>query len=393
MTAPPHATARHDLAVWLGLSTAALLLVGIGTPPIDIVAALLLVTATLFLCLRWQLEMLAVLVLFVVGVWLRLDAVFGGYSDVLTVTQSAISAALNGLDPYGVGYLTSMPPGAPFAYGPLAMLWYLPSQTEPGRLELLVSLGFVAMLAMRGRVLGLAIYAVLPALLVTSADGSNDTSAGLFLLVALLVAERLPRAGGLLLALAAAFKPYALAWLPPLLAYGGIAGPLLAFMVGSVIAWGPAMVLWGPGPIYESLRQAERLHAQPYYSLAWAVGGTRWLSESAWGLLRFTSGAAVAVIGWRMVRSARSFVVVGVAIFLVTMFTGWWSTFAYLAAIAPIICWHLDDWLGLGRQRVVWPGDPVGQLSDWVDTRWPILKPWPLEPTEPSTGAAVSSAA
>jgi len=82
-----------------------------------------------------------------------------------------------------------------------------------------------------------------------------------------------------------------------------------------------------------------------------------------------------------------------VAIFLVTMFTGWWSTFAYLAAIAPIICWHLDDWLGLGRQRVVWPGDPVGQLSDWVDTRWPILKPWPLEPTEPSTGAAVSSAA
>ena len=388
-----HAAPRTDLAVWLGLLTAALLLVGIGTPPIDIVAALLLVTATLFLCLRWRLGMLAVGVLLVVGFWLRADAVFGGFSDVLTVTQAAIRAATAGLNPYGVGYQESMPPGAPFAYGPLALLWYLPSVTQPGRLELLVSLGFVTVLAMRGRVLGLAIYAVLPALLVTAADGSNDTSAGLFLLVALLVAERRPLAGGFLLALAAAFKPYALAWLPPLLAYGGIAGPLLAFIVGSLIAWGPALVLWGPGPIFESLRKAEGLHVQAYYSLAWAVGGTRWLTESAWGVFRFAAGAAVVVAGWRMVRTARSMVVVGAAIFLVTLFTGWWSTFAYLAAIAPVICWHLDDWLGLGDQRVVWPGDPVGQLSNWVDARWPILRPWSAEVAEPSSGAAVSSAA
>ena len=248
--------------------------------------------------------MLAVGVLLVVGFWLRADAVFGGFSDVLTVTQAAIRATLAGLNPYGVGYQESMPPGAPFAYGPLALLWYLPSLTQPGRLELLVSLGFVTVLAMRGRVLGLAIYAVLPALLVTAADGSNDTSAGLFLLVALLVAERRPLAGGFLLALAAAFKPYALAWLPPLLAYGGIAGPLLAFIVGSVIAWGPALVLWGPGPIVESLRKAEGLHAQAYYSLAWAVGFSLANEEPKPGPASSGADGRASAAGWSGRRSS-----------------------------------------------------------------------------------------
>jgi hypothetical protein len=40
--------------------------------------------------------------------------------------------------------------------------------------------------------------------------------------------------------------------------------------------------------------------------------------------------------------------------------------------VAPILCWSLDDWLGLGAARVAWPGDPVGALTAWVDARWPI---------------------
>ena len=63
-------------------------------------------------------------------------------------------------------------------------------------------------------------------------------------------------------------------------------------------------------------------------------------------------------------------------VFVVTLFAGWWSTFAYLAALAPVVCWHLDDWLGLGDLRIRWPGDPVGRATAWVDARWPVLRPW-----------------
>jgi hypothetical protein len=49
------------------------------------------------------------------------------------------------------------------------------------------------------------------------------------------------------------------------------------------------------------------------------------------------------------------------------------NAFAYLAAIAPIVCWHLEDWAGLGERRVRWPRDPVGHLTVRVDRRWPIL--------------------
>ena len=91
------------------------------------------------------------------------------------------------------------------------------------------------------------------------------------------------------------------------------------------------------------------------------------MPEAAWGIARYVAGAVTAIVGWQWVRTARSFVLVGIAVFLVTLFTGWWSTFAYLAAIAPIVCWHLDDWLDLGHLRVRWPGDPVGAWTAWID--------------------------
>ncbi len=185
-----------------------------------------------------------------------------------------------------------MPAGAPFAYGPLALLWYLPALGDPGRLELLLTMGLLAVFAVRGRPLGLALFATLPALLVTSTDGSNDTSAGVLLLVALLAAQRRPVLGGALLALAAAFKPYAVAWLLPLLAYGGIPLPLLAFVVVSLIAWGWAVIAWGAAPILDSLRRADGLHAQAYYSLAWVLKDLNLMPEQGWAITRYIAGAA-----------------------------------------------------------------------------------------------------
>lgn len=362
--------------LWLALLIAAALLTGTGTPPVTVVACLMAMTATLLVSLRFQVPHLAILVLLCCGLALRGAAVGGGWSDVLVVTQAAIRTMLDGANPYGIGYAQSVPPGAPFAYGPLALLWYLPSLGNPGRLELLLTMGLLGVFAVRGRPLGLALYATLPALLVTATDGSNDTSAGVLLLIALLVAQRAPVLGGALLAVAVAFKPYALAWLLPLLAYGGVPLPLLAFVVTSAVAWGWAVVAWGPGSILDSLRRADSLHPQAYYSLAWVVSDLHIMPESAWAVTRYVAGGLTAIVGWAWVRTARSFVLVGVAIFLVTLFTGWWSTFAYLAAIAPVICWHLDDWLALGHLRIRWPGDPVGACSRWVDVRWPVRQPW-----------------
>jgi len=355
---------------------AAALLTGTGTPPVTVVACLMAVTATLLVSLRWRIPHLALLILLLCGLALRRAAEGNVGSDVLVVTGAAVRTMLDGANPYGIGYPQSIPPGAPFAYGPLALFWYLPSLASPGRLELLLSMGLLGVFAIRGRPLGLALFATLAALIVTATDGSNDTSAGVLLLAALLAAERVPVLGGVLLAVAALFKPYALAWLLPLLAYGGIPMPLLAFLVTSLIGWGLAAVAWGPAPILDSLRRADGLHPQAYYSLAWVLADLHLMPESAWALTRYAAGGLTAIVGWAWVRTARSFVVVGIAIFLVTLFTGWWSTFAYLAAIAPIVCWHLDDWLGLGQLRIRWPGDPVGVCSRWVDGRWPITRPW-----------------
>jgi hypothetical protein len=365
-----------SLPVWLGLFVAALLLLGTGTPAVPVTASLMLVVTTLLISLRWRVAAIAVLVLLALGLWLRIAAVGGGYSDVLTVTQAAIRAVQAGANPYGVGFPESQPPGAPFAYGPLALLWYVPALAQPARMELVVGCLTLIVLAARGHVLGLGIYAVLPALLVTANDGSNDTSAGLLLLVALLVAQRAPIAGGFLLGLAGAFKPYALAWLPPLLAYGGIVLPLLAFLAGSLLVWGPALLFWGPSAILDSFRRADAIHERSYYSLAWVLGGSATQPAAVWQTVRWVIGAIVAIGGFFLVRSARSFVVVGIAVYLATLYTGWWSTFAYVAAIAPIVCWHLDDWLGIGAGRVRWPGDPIGQLTRWVDARWPVRRPW-----------------
>ena len=242
-----------------------------GTPPRVTVLSLIVVAATLAASLRWRIGWAAVIILLAVGIALRV-APATGFSDVLVVTEAAIREMLAGGNPYGHGFAESVPPGAPFAYGPLALLWYLPSLDRPGLMELLASLVVLGLLALRGRPLGLAIYAVTPAFVVAATDGSNDTTAGLLLLVALLAAVRWPVAGRCCWPWPTAFKPYALAWLPGLIAYAGSVGPLVAFLVATAVAWLPAVVAWGPESLLWSFRRADEIHTQPYYSLAYGLG-------------------------------------------------------------------------------------------------------------------------
>jgi hypothetical protein len=363
-------TATTDRVVWLALVVALVLLLQTGTPPRVVVLGAIVITATLAISLRWRLGGGAVVVLLLVGLALR-AVPSTGFSDVLTVTEAAAREMLAGGNPYGHGFEASIPPGAPFAYGPLALLWYLPSLADPGRMELLASVVVLGLLALRGRPLGLAIYAVTPAFVVATGDGSNDTTAGLLILVALLAAVRVPLLGAALLALAVAFKPYALAWLPGLVGLAGI-GPALVFLGASALYWLPALVAWGSGSLLWSLREAEALHPRPYYSLAYALGSDGSdVPKEAWGLLRIMAGLALALLGFVLARSAASLIIGGALVFAATLFLGWWGTFAYLAAVAPVLCWHLDDWLGLGG-RVAWPGDPVRRVTDWADMAIPV---------------------
>ena len=89
---------------------------------------------------RRPIERAALLILLIGALATRYEIRSRVGSDVLDVTAAAIDRVLAGLNPYGVGYEQSRPPGSPFPYGPLALLWYVagrapaPPRRAPERL-------------------------------------------------------------------------------------------------------------------------------------------------------------------------------------------------------------------------------------------------------------------
>jgi hypothetical protein len=285
-----------------------------------------------------------VIILLFAGIALRLlhRNVVG--SDVLETTYAAIATVLDGGNPYGHGYSISRPPGAPYAYGPFALVWYA---VLPRTIELLASTAVLFILAWAERIVGLAICALWVPLAVLANDGSNDSSVGLLLLGALVLAERSPRLGAGALALVVAFKPYALAFLPPLVAFGGLS-VLVPFAAVSLVAWGPAIALWGAGSILTSFRMATQVHPLPYYSLA-AILRAQPPASPIFLVIQLVCGAFATIGSLIWARTARSMVAWGIVIFVATLYTGWWSTAAYWAAVVPIAAWHIDAWLREAR--------------------------------------------
>jgi hypothetical protein len=279
-------------------------------------------------------------------------------SDVLDVTAAAIDRVLAGLNPYGVGYEESRPPGAPYPYGPLALLWYLPVAHLPRLAELLSASLIVSVLAFQGRLLGLAIYAATPALVHTSVDGSNDTTLGLLIALTFLLASHRPALAGVVLAGAVAFKLSAAAWVPAFLVWGGwrVAA---AFGGASLVFWSPVLFIWGPAAFLQSTAQANAIHRD----MVWSLGAVLrdWLGDAtvrALDTLRFAFGGLTALGTLPFVRSGERakaldrVIVAGTLVYLVTLFGGTWATFAYFAAIAPVLCLRIDDWLGLPTTSV-----------------------------------------
>jgi hypothetical protein len=269
-------------------------------------------------------------------------------SDVSDVTRVATWTALVGDNPYGIGYAASSPPGAPFPYGPVVLLWYLPWTQNPVVVELAVSIGLLiafGIRAGRGRPLGLAIFALAPPLVLAGVDGSNDTSAGLLIMLALIAAARKPILGAVLLAVAVAFKPYAAAWVPPLIFWAGLPA-MLSFAVASVVAWSPVLFVWGPSSYLTSLAMAQETHLRNAY---WSLGAildplSDTVARALETIRYFVSGAVALILGTRA-RTSDHVILVGSAVFLIAQFGGYFGSYVYLAALAPILCWRVDDWL------------------------------------------------
>lgn len=308
-----------------------------------------LMALTLLACARWQLRWVPVIVVIVCGVMLRWSVSNLEASDVSDVTQAAITTMRDGGNPYGIGYLVSRPPGASFPYGPVDLLWYLPFLQDPTQLEMLVTFVLLGVLGVRagtGRPIGLVICALAPPLVLASVDGSNDTSAGLLILVALGLASKRPALGAATLAVAVAFKPYALAWLPPLVLWAGFP-TIFGFVVASFVAWSPVLFVWGADSYLRSLAMAQQSHLRDaYWSLASVWDGIDpGTAPRALETIRYFLSGAVAVIGGLRVRSIDGVIVVGTIAFVIAQFAGYFGSYVYIAAVAPVLCYRVDDWL------------------------------------------------
>jgi hypothetical protein len=331
--------------------------------------AFLVLAATTLVSVRFRIGPVALIVLFAIGIELRYAEFAQGISDVPQTTRTAINALLSGGNPY----LVSSTPGvAPFPYGPLTLLWYLPMH-DPRMQEFAVSIALLAVLAVRGQPLGLALWAASPLTVHLASDGSNDHSAALFVLMAIVALERWPRGGAALVGVAAGFKMYALAWLPPVLVWSGI-GAFVTGLVAFAAVWLPAAILWGPTNIVAAIQAAEAVHHTPYYSLGEALARAKFfVVRSTMDTFRLLAGALTALVLSGFARSHRGVVVVGISIYLVTLYAGFWSTAAYLVSPVLLLCWYLDLWIGPERPRIAWPTDPVGLVTEAVDRRWPTV--------------------
>jgi hypothetical protein len=316
------------------------------------IAVSIAIGLTMVVAARWQLRWLPVAVLVGCAIVLRLTVVNREASDVADVTHFAILAVNAGADPYGMGYWVSRPPGAAFPYGPVALLWYMPWYRDPALIEFLVSIGITLYLGVRaafGRPIGLAIFAVAPPLVLASVDGSNDTSAGLLILAAMAVGSKRPLMGAVILAVAMAFKPYAVAFLPAFIAWAGLPA-LIAFVWASVIAWSPVLFVWGIDSYLKSLAMAQQTHLrESYWSLASVIDGLfPGAATRALETIRYFVAGAVAIIGARLVRSIDGVIVVGTLAFVIAQFGGYFGSYVYIAGVAPLLCWRVDDWVRMG---------------------------------------------
>jgi hypothetical protein len=237
-------------------------------------------------------------------------------TDQIETIVAAFRLVLAGGNPYGAG-IAGTSTGAPFPYGPLALVAYVPGVWT----EVIAATITMSILARTGTSVGLAVYAACPLLVRATVMGTNDVLPGLLITAAVLVLPTSRRWSGAVLAAAIAVKPYAGAWLPGLLGAGGLEFGLV-FAGVSLLAWSP-LLRWGVPAFVTSLRLAEAQHPASVGALD--VGWARWLA------------VPIALVSFARARSTDAQVAYGTAIFAVVLFLGQWFSLAYVLAPLPLL--------------------------------------------------------
>jgi hypothetical protein len=265
------------------------------------------------------------------SVALRFAFAGSAHSDTLDIAQSASTRAFHGLNPYGVGYLSSVPPGIPYPYGPLGLLWWIPG--EP--LELLGAIGTMLALLWARVWITLAVVASFPASVFYTLIGINDYSVGFLLTVALIVLRFRPILGIGGLAIATAIKPYAAAWALPAMGYAGLV-PTAVFIGVSLLLWSPVLVWWGPASFTGSTLAVEAVKAR-----APGIPGSQAANAGAidlpivrWLAVPLEFGGLVVS---RFLRSWRVMALIGCAVFVVFLFFSPWTHWGYWIAVGPVL--------------------------------------------------------
>ena len=234
----------------------------------------------------------------------------------LAISQGALSSVLAGVNPYTHGYAVSIPPGAPFVYGPLALITSIPGAW----VELVAGVATMALMGYVQAWVALAIYATAPLVATMTMSGTNDVLPGLLIAAGLLALRWRPWVGAVLVALAAGIKPYAFAWFPAIIALGGL--PALAGLVAvTAVAWGPLLV-WGIGPYLNAVELAREFHVVP---------------QDALNIPEWRPAAAIPFVLSLFSRSWLAGVMLGAAAFVLVLYLDRWASISYWLALAPIL--------------------------------------------------------
>ena len=250
------------------------------------------------------------------GAFLRLLFLGLQDADQVRVAQAALDTVLAGGNPYGHGYAVSIPPGAPFPYGPLALIASVPGIW----MEFAAAIATMVLMARYRAWLAVGIYAAAPLATSMTLSGTNDILPGLFITLGLLALRDRSWVGGVWLALAAGIKPYAAAWFPAVVALGG--APALAALIGvTAVLWSPLLV-WGFGPFIDSVATATQVHLVPQDAL----------NAPALRVL----AVPVAIVEF-FSRSWLAAVMLGTTVFVLVLFLDRWASVSYWLAIVPIL--------------------------------------------------------
>jgi hypothetical protein len=302
----------------------------------------------------------------------------GGGSDVLNAVDEALRTFFSGASPYDHYYLTTRPPGSLMPYPPGQLLLHYPGWLLDGydgvRLTELgaaiVGMTSLAWLAVRVAptvgLVGLALYAGLPNLINLTGDGGNDTSAGVVVLVAILVmvwaADRSlvgwsAVVAGVAVGFALATKQSTLLFGVALSFYVFAAHPpalrrYLAGLAGVLVLVSVPFLLLGPEAYLRGVATLGTHDIQVYGWNGWVLvqqlGWTVADVPTASAISIFVTFGMLVLVATLAARGVAAAALAGVLATLAALLTAEWTSYSYFAvvltplvAIPALVTWEL----------------------------------------------------